>query len=163
VTLYQLETRVQLPRPRAEVFQFFADAANLQVLTPDWLSFDIMTPLPFEMRQGALIDYRLRLHGIPVRWKTQITIWEPPYRFVDEQLKGPYRQWVHEHTFEGVDGTSTLVGDRVRYAVPFGALANWLLVERDVRKIFAFRHRKLGEIFGGQEGAAEVRVERVRG
>jgi ligand-binding SRPBCC domain-containing protein len=99
------------------------------------------------MRPGALIDYRLRLWGIPLRWKTGITAWEPPRRFVDEQLRGPYRLWIHEHTFEE-DGDGTVCGDFLRYAVPFGALANRLLVARDVRKIFAYRERRLREVFG---------------
>lgn len=145
--VYEHRTRVRLPRPRPEVFDFFADAGNLQALTPPWLHFRILTPLPIEMRQGARIDYRLRLRGIPLRWKTAITAWDPPVRFVDEQLSGPYRLWIHEHTFEE-DGDGTVVNDYVRYAVPFGALANWLLVARDVRTIFEYREARLREIFG---------------
>ena len=145
--IFEYRARTRVPRPRDEVFAFFADAANLQELTPPWLGFEILTPRPIEMRPGALIDYRLRLRFIPIRWRTRITVWEPPYRFVDEQLRGPYRLWLHEHTFKE-DGDGTLCGDFVRYAVPFGALANRLLVARDVRKIFAYRERRLQEIFG---------------
>ena len=145
--IFEYRARTRVPRPRDEVFAFFADAANLQELTPPWLGFEILTPRPIEMRPGALIDYRLRLRFIPIRWRTRITVWEPPYRFVDEQLRGPYRLWLHEHTFKE-DGDGTLCGDFVRYAVPFGALANRLLVARDVRKIFAYREKRLREIFG---------------
>lgn len=159
--IYELQTRIRLPRPRPEVFEFFGDAANLQALTPPWLHFQILTPPPIEMKPGALIDYRLRVRGIPLRWRTRITSWNPPHRFVDEQLRGPYRLWVHEHTFEE-DGGGTLAMDQVRYSVPGGALANRLLVARDLRKIFAFRHEVLRERFGVEEPEMpEVRIEAV--
>jgi hypothetical protein len=147
VTTFELRTRLRLPRPRPEVFALFADAGNLQALTPGWLHFEILTPMPVEMRAGALLDYRLRLHGLPVRWNTGITAWEPPHRFVDEQLRGPYRLWVHEHTFQEVDG-GTLVGDYVRYAVPGGTLVNKLFVAGEVGRIFAYRQERLRERFG---------------
>ena len=145
--IFEFRARTRVPRPRAEVFAFFADAGNLQKLTPPWLRFEILTPRPIEMGPGALIDYRLHLYFIPIRWRTRIAVWEPPHRFVDEQLRGPYRLWLHEHTFEE-DGDGTLCDDFVRYAVPFGALTNRLMVARDVRKIFAYRERRLKEIFG---------------
>jgi ligand-binding SRPBCC domain-containing protein len=144
--VFEFRARTRVPRPRAEVFAFFADAGNLQELTPPWLGFEILTPRPIEMAAGTRIDYRLRLRFIPIRWRTRITAWEPPRRFVDEQLRGPYRLWIHEHTLEE-DGGGTLCGDFVRYAVPFGALANRLMVARDVRRIFAYRERRLKEIF----------------
>jgi ligand-binding SRPBCC domain-containing protein len=140
-------SEIWLPRPLTEVFPFFADAGNLDLLTPPWLRFEILTPPPIEMKMGALIDYRLRLRRWPIRWRTRITEWQPPVRFVDEQLRGPYRQWIHEHTFAERDGR-TLVGDCVRYAVPGGALVNALFVRRDVEKIFAYRQQKLSERFG---------------
>lgn len=133
-----LERDLVVPRRRDEVFPFFADAANLERLTPPWLSFEIMTPQPIAMGVGALIDYRLRLHGVPIRWRTRIAAWDPPRRFVDEQLRGPYRRWVHEHVFEEVDG-GTLCRDRVEYAVPGGRVVDALFVRRDVARIFAFR------------------------
>ena len=102
-----------LPPSPAEIFPFFADAKNLGTVTPPWLHFEILTLGHIEMRVGTLIDYRIRIHGIPVRWQTKITVWEPPYRFVDEQIKGPYRRWVHEHRFEK-SGEGTLCSDRVR-------------------------------------------------
>ena len=96
--------------------------------------------------RSALIDYRLRLRGLPIRWRSEITTWQPPHRFVDEQRRGPYRMWIHEHTFTERDG-GTLVGDHVRYAVPGGWLADRLLVRRDLETIFAYRQEKLTEIF----------------
>ena len=144
--IFELETEIWLPRPRAEVFPFFADAANLERITPPWLHFEIASRPPIEMRPGATIDYRLRVRGLPLRWRSEITAWEPPHRFVDEQRRGPYRLWHHTHTFEESDG-GTLCRDRVRYAVPFGRLANWLIVRRDVERIFAFRAEALKRIF----------------
>ena len=162
MTTWELRTSLRVPRPRPEVFAFFADAANLEAITPPWLRFHVATPQPIEMRPGALIEYKLRVHGIPVRWTSEITAWEPPARFVDEQRRGPYRLWVHEHTFEDAPGGGTFVRDRVRYRVPFGRLANRLIVERDSRKIFAYRSEALLRLFGGRAGDVEpVVVEEV--
>lgn len=155
MTTWELRTRLRVPRPRPEVFAFFADAANLEAITPPWLRFHVATPQPIEMRPGALIEYKLRVHGLPLRWTSEITAWEPPVRFVDEQRRGPYRLWIHEHIFEDAPGGGTFVHDRVRYRVPFGRLANWLLVERDVRKIFTGRSAALLRIFGGNAEDAE--------
>jgi ligand-binding SRPBCC domain-containing protein len=158
VTIFELQTAQLLPRPPAEVFPFFGSAENLEVLTPPGLGFQILTPLPLALGAGTLLDYRIRLHGIPIRWRTRITAWEPPHRFVDEQLRGPYRLWVHEHTFAAVPG-GTRAADRVRYAVPGGRLVNRLLVERDLRQIFAYRNLKIREVFGGMAGEGEpVRI-----
>ena len=143
---FTLTTELWLGRPLAEVFPFFADAGNLDLITPPWLRFEIVTPRPIEMKAGALIDYRLRLHGLPVRWQSEITVWQPPDRFVDEQRRGPYRLWHHEHTFTERDG-GTLVGDHVRYAVWGGALVNRLFVQRDVAAIFHYRQQTLRELF----------------
>jgi ligand-binding SRPBCC domain-containing protein len=142
-----LQTDLWLPKPIQEVFEFFSDAGNLQLITPPWLNFEILTPRPIAMRAGARIDYRLRLHGFPVRWQTEITAWEPPFRFVDEQRRGPYRVWIHEHRFESRNG-GTRVEDQVRYRPPGGRLIEWLFVRRDVNRIFAFRRQKLEELFG---------------
>ncbi|MHC5023711.1 MAG: SRPBCC family protein [Planctomycetota bacterium] len=133
-----LRCSLRLTRPRDEVFAFFADAHNLERITPPRLRFEILTPDPIEMREGLLIDYRLRLRGIPMRWQSAITAWEPPYRFVDEQRRGPYRRWIHEHVFED-DGDGTIVRDEVRYGVPGGRLVHALLVAPDLRRIFAYR------------------------
>ncbi len=135
-----------LPRPRAEVFPFFADAANLEKLTPPFLQFHIVTPTPIEMRPGALIDYRLRIHGVPVRWRTEIVAWDPPHRFIDVQLRGPYRLWHHTHTFEERDG-GTLCTDLVRYHPLGGAIVNHFFVRHDIAKIFEYRRQRLLEIF----------------
>jgi len=145
--LREFETELWLPRPRAEVFEFFADAANLEAITPEWVRFKILTPLPIKMEPGTLIDYRLRVRGVPVRWRTLISAWEPPHRFIDEQVHGPYRSWVHEHTFEERDG-GTLVRDRVRYATAFDRLVHRWLVRPDVERIFEHRARALRERFG---------------
>jgi ligand-binding SRPBCC domain-containing protein len=144
-----LTTQVWLPRPVGEVFAFFAAVENLDTLTPPWLHFRILTPTPVQVRRGTLIEYRIRWRWLPLFWRTEITAWEPPLRFVDEQRRGPYRRWVHEHTFEE-QGGGTLVRDRVEYAAP-GWLAapvvEALLVGPDVQRIFAYRQRKLEETF----------------
>lgn len=139
------QSALWLPRRREEVFNFFGDAFNLQAITPRFLNFTVLTPAPIEMRAGTLIDYKLRVRGIPLRWRTLIREWEPPFRFVDEQLRGPYRLWIHEHTFEEREG-GTLAKDLVRYAVPGGALIERLFVRRDVEAIFAYRTKRLLEL-----------------
>jgi ligand-binding SRPBCC domain-containing protein len=145
--IHVLETDIRLPRPRDEVFTFFADAMNLQEITPPFLDFRILTPPPIRMEVGTLIDYSLKLRGIPIRWRTRIVEWDPPLRFVDEQVRGPYRLWVHEHRFlEEAGGTRVL--DRVRYSVRGGALVNRLFVRREVERIFDYRTGRLRERFG---------------
>ncbi len=153
--LFTHQSEIWLPRPRSEVFAFFSEPRNLETITPAWLHFSILTPQPIAMRPGAIIDYRLRLRGIPVCWKTEITVWEPPHRFVDVQRRGPYRVWVHEHTFEERDG-GTLARDRVDYKVPGGWLVQRLLVGRDVERIFAYRRCVLAHWFGAAS-AEELR------
>ncbi len=142
------ESECWLPRPIDEVFRFFSDVRNLQAITPDWLDFRIVTPGPVEIRPGVLIDYRLKIHGISIGWQSEISVWEPPHRFVDEQRRGPYRLWVHEHRF-APERNGTLVNDRVKYAVPGGWIVDRLFVRRDVRRIFEFRQQKLTDLFGG--------------
>jgi ligand-binding SRPBCC domain-containing protein len=149
-------TREQiLPGPPDEVFAFFADAANLEAITPPWLRFRIVTPKPIHMAAGTLIEYRLQLHRIPIRWLTRIEVWEPGQRFVDVQLRGPYRLWHHTHSFEERDG-GTLVRDRVRYALPLGPLgelAHRAQVRRDLERIFNFRHERVARRLGRTPGA----------
>lgn len=140
--IHELRTEIRVPGRIEDVFGFFADAGNLELLTPPWLKFEIITPRPIEMRVGALIDYRFWLRIVPMRWRTRITAWEPPFRFVDEQLRGPYRQWIHEHTFEQI-GEEVAIRDFVRYAVPggpgFERLAHTLFVKPDLARIFGYR------------------------
>ncbi|SFJ69684.1 SRPBCC family protein [Planctomicrobium piriforme] len=143
-----------LPTSPATAFAFFSDAANLEAITPAFLNFRILTPLPMTMEEGALIDYRIRLHGLPIRWRTEITLWQPPYAFVDTQLKGPYKRWVHRHTFEPhPQGTRML--DEVSYDVPGGRLVNALFVSRDVRRIFEYRAQTLSRIFANAPVGAQ--------
>lgn len=142
---YRLTTALFVPRSRESIFSFFADALNLESITPPWLRFRVVTPTPIEMRQGTVIDYRLRLHHVPIRWQSRISAWEPPHRFVDEQVRGPYRKWHHEHIFEEVDG-GTLCRDIVDYAAAGGRLVNSLFVKRDLIRIFTFRREKLIEL-----------------
>lgn len=150
---YRIERRTRVERPRSEVFEFFADAGNLEELTPPWLRFEVATPRPIEMAAGRTIDYRLRVRGVPVRWRSVISVWEPPGRFVDEQVRGPYRRWHHEHRFEDRDGGTEVI-DVVDYAVPGGPglerLVHRLFVGPDVRRIFDYRQERLEEIFGGR-------------
>ena len=143
---YRLASVFALLQPIDLVFSFFSDAHNLEKLTPPWLKFRVLTPAPIPIERGTTIDYRLRIHGIPIRWTSQIDVWEPPHRFADRQLRGPYRRWDHEHTFDEADG-GTLVGDRVEFEVPGGRLLGQL-ASADVRRIFAYRRKRLSELFG---------------
>jgi ligand-binding SRPBCC domain-containing protein len=140
--IYVLESEILIPHSITDVFDFFARPENLESLTPPWLHFQIVTPKPVPIYEGAFIDYRLKLHGFPMKWKTKITDWEPPVRFVDLQLKGPYRMWRHEHTFLEQDN-GTLVRDKVEYAVFGGALINRFFVQKDVERIFQYRLDRL--------------------
>jgi ligand-binding SRPBCC domain-containing protein len=139
-----------VPKPLEEIFPFFSDARNLEKITPDWLHFKIKKVTPEEIRKGTRIRYQLRLHGIPFGWLTDIAEWEPPFRFVDHQLKGPYALWYHEHTFHPVRG-GTLLRDWVRFQLPFGKLGKWVgypKVHSDVQGIFEHRKKKILEIMG---------------
>jgi ligand-binding SRPBCC domain-containing protein len=146
MTTHLLTAELWLPQDRDAVFSFFADARNLEAITPPWLSFAVLTPAPIVMHAGARIDYRLRVHGLPFRWQSEITVWNPPFRFVDEQRRGPYRRWSHMHLFEK-QGGGTLCRDAVEYAVPGGRLIHWLIVRRDVERIFAYRQKFLRSLF----------------
>jgi ligand-binding SRPBCC domain-containing protein len=158
--LHRLE-RVQLvPRPREEVFAFFANARNLEAITPDFLRFRIATAGPIAMGRGTLIDYRLRLFGVPFGWTTLIEAYEPPRRFVDVQLRGPYRSWRHTHDLAEVAG-GTLMADTVEFALPLGPLgdlAHAVLVRRALERIFDHRRRRIEELLGA--GAADRQESR---
>jgi ligand-binding SRPBCC domain-containing protein len=146
---YVLEREQRVLRPRSEVFAFFAEASNLERLTPPTLRFRILTPLPITMRAGAIIDYRLSLMGVPFRWRTVIELFEPEVRFVDMQQAGPYALWRHLHEFVEVPG-GTLVRDRVEYRLPLGPLghlAHALLVRRQLRRIFDYRREVIAALF----------------
>lgn len=145
---YTLQDELWLPRRIDDVFEFFADAYRLEEITPPWLHFHVLTPRPIPMHPGTLIDYRLKLHGLPLRWKTEISEWNPPFYFVDRQLKGPYRLWRHLHTFEEKDG-GTLVRDHVDYAMFGGPLVHRFFVKNDLQRIFEYRRKKMIELVGG--------------
>ena len=145
--LLHLHSEVMVRVPIDAAFAFFADAWNLERITPPWLHFRIRTPRPLAMREGATLDYRIAVRGLPLPWRTRIDVWEPDVRFVDRQVLGPYRWWRHEHRFEPLESGGTRVIDHVE----FRPRANWLtgaLVRRDVRRIFAFRGRELSRLFG---------------
>lgn len=151
---YQLERVQIIPQPLNRVFDFFADAGNLESITPPWLHFHINTPRPISMHQGTLIDYQIRWGAIPLAWRTEIREWNPPYQFVDVQLRGPYRLWHHLHEFETVhiDGQSmTRMRDHVHYTLPATGLS-WLahiaIVKRDLNRIFDYRYEQIERIFG---------------
>lgn len=154
---YVLEATQTLALPLDRVFAFFERPENLEAITPPWLHFHILTPSPIAMGAGALIDYRLRVRGVPLRWRTEITEYDPPHRFVDVQLVGPYRLWHHTHTFEPLPATAqrpdaTLIRDRVQYLLPriapgpIGAAVNALIVGPDLRRVFAWRARRVAEL-----------------
>lgn len=142
MSVHVLRREQRLPGAPEDVFPFFGDALNLEAITPPWLGFRVTTPGPIDMRPGALIEYRLRLHGMPIRWRTTIAAWDQPRRFVDVQLRGPYTLWHHTHDFEPDGVRGTVMRDTVRYALPLGPLgevAHRLLVRRDLAAIFDFR------------------------
>jgi ligand-binding SRPBCC domain-containing protein len=145
-----LERRQVVARPLDEVFEFFSRASNLELLTPRSLSFRLITPEPIEMRTGTLIEYRLRVHGLPLHWVSRIENWEDGHGFVDRQLRGPYRFWLHRHGFEAV-GSGTEVRDRVEYALPLGVAGEIValpFVRRDLARIFDYRRQVVAERFG---------------
>lgn len=148
-----LTARLQLAVPRDRVFDFFSRAENLGRITPPEMAFRILTPLPIVMREGALIDYRIGLHGIPMTWRTKITRWVPGVEFEDEQLRGPYAKWVHRHTFSDDGQGGTIVEDEVRYRLPLGWLG-WLghfMVRRQLDRIFEYRTERVRLLMGSEQ------------
>jgi ligand-binding SRPBCC domain-containing protein len=154
---YHLQREQFIPRPLTEVFSFFADAGNLEAITPPWLHFRIVTPQPIEVRAGALIDYRLALFGVPLAWRTRIEAFDPPVRFIDRQVWGPYRLWRHTHEFREQDG-GTLMTDRVEFELYLGLIgsaANAVIVRRLLAQIFDFRHQAIESLLGGSSSGAD--------
>jgi len=148
--VHTLQRQQWVPRPIQEVFAFFSEARNLEALTPSWLRFEILTPASIEVVRGAKINYRLRWHGLPLRWTTEIVQWDPPHSFEDIQLSGPYRSWHHTHRFEETAGGTRLT-DIVRYSMPFGLLGRLvyaLSVRRNVEQIFDYRSQIIRTLFG---------------
>ena len=147
-----LQRQQVIRAPLDDVFDFFSDARNLERITPGWLHFRVLTEDPIEMKVGTRIRYRLRIAGVPVRWDTCITRWEPGKSFVDRQERGPYRLWIHTHTFQPIGG-GVLMDDVVRYTLPFGPLgrlAHALWVRGALAQIFDYRFERIGEIFGAR-------------
>jgi ligand-binding SRPBCC domain-containing protein len=149
---YSLTTDMTVEQSLDDTFALFCDASNLETLTPPELRFEIRTPLPIEMRRGAQIEYRIRLFGVPFSWLTEITCWEPGVRFVDEQIAGPFRVWIHEHRFTSISSTSTRIRDEVRYDLPlspFGRIAHPLVRSR-LDRIFEYREMRVRELLTGE-------------
>ena len=150
-----LERDQWVPTPVEETFALYADAYSLEEITPPWLAFRVTTPRPLEISAGTYIDYRLRLHGVPVRWRSRITDWDPPHGFVDEQVRGPYRSWQHRHGFEPEEGGTRII-DEIRYELPLGAVGRLAspLVRRDLREIFDYRHEAVAGLLGADVAGA---------
>lgn len=164
---YRLRVDQFVARPLGEVFAFFETPENLEAITPPWLGFRILTPRPIEMRPGAVIDYRISLRGVPMRWRTLISTHEPPRVFVDEQVRGPYALWHHEHRFEEVGASASgpagvWIRDTVTYRLPFvlglERAAHAVLVRPDLARIFEHRRRMVGELVGGSGGVAQPAI-----
>jgi ligand-binding SRPBCC domain-containing protein len=137
---YVLRSQTTVESDVIDTFAFFADAENLNLITPDWLKFTIVSDTPINMHSGTQIEYRLKIHGFPVKWRSEISLWDPPYKFVDTQIKGPYIMWSHMHTLEISPYGGTIVNDCVKYKVPFGRLTTRLFVARDLLRIFRYRN-----------------------
>ena len=147
--LYTLKTKQQFNHPIQQVFKFFSSPENLAFITPEEMDFKIMTPIPISMNQGRIIDYTVKICGLPIRWRSLITTYEAPLEFIDEQLNGPYAFWHHKHHFQEFD-KGTLMTDTVTYAMPFGWLGrfmHWIAVRGQLDKIFNYRKESLKKIF----------------
>lgn len=155
---YSLVRQQWVPEAIEKVFAFFANAANLQRLTPNWLRFQMITPQPVHMAAGTHIEYHVRWRGVPMRWLTEILEWEPPVRFVDLQLSGPYAYWHHSHIFEPVEN-GTRIRDVVRYRLPLGivgAAAHSLTVRRDLQAVFDHRERLIDQVFASADTSGQL-------
>lgn len=153
---FVLERRQRVPLPLERTFAFFAEPGNLARITPSWLGFRIVTPPPLVMAEGLRLDYRVRVLGIPVRWRSLISVYEPPHVFRDVQLSGPYRRWEHTHTFRAADG-GTVVEDRVVYELPLGplgAVVHAVLIRRQLDAIFDYRRDRITALLPREAGLA---------
>ena len=146
---YLFQSSLVIGRSREEVFAFFSNAENLERITPPELGFHIVTPRPINLKKGTLIDYKLSMHGLPFSWRTEITMWEPPFEFEDTQLNGPYKQWIHRHRFTESEPGKTLMEDEVRYRLPLEPLGDiaQFFVERQVKNIFEYRNKVVADVF----------------
>jgi len=151
---HSLHYSMELPLPINDIFVFFADVANLQLITPPELNFTILTHLPIAMHEGAKIDFRLSLLGVQFDWQTEIADWEPPHRFVDRQIKGPYAEWVHIHTFRASEESRTIMDDDVCYALPSQPLGELVhpLVRKQLEKIFTYRRETILKLLQSRTG-----------
>ena len=151
---HHIHASAYVPLAIERVFPFFYDVLNLQRITPPQLDFEVLTPLPIEIKKGTKVDYRLRLFRIPFAWRSEITHWEPPLKFVDEQVRGPYARWAHTHTFR-VKGEGTVIEDKVTYRLPFWPLGEiaYPLVRAQLKRIFLYRQRMIGQLLLGDEKA----------
>lgn len=156
--LHRFERSVSIPRPLSRVFPFFSDPRNLERLTPPFLRFKVLGGAMAQAHEGQVIDYRLRVHGLPLRWRTLISRWDPPHGFVDVAIHSPYAFWHHSHRFKA-QGSQTLMTDTVLYSLPFAPLGDWIagaMVDRDVEQIFEHRGRVIAELFPAR-GKARTR------
>ena len=156
--VHTIETSIHLPLEIEEVFPFFCRVENLQRITPPELDFHICTPLPIPVGLGTKVDYQLRLFRVPIKWRSEITVWDPPYCFVDKQVSGPYKLWEHTHLFYG-DGSGTVIEDRVIYRIPYWPLGEiaYPLVRLQLKRIFRYRQQTIGDILLGETRGREAR------
>ena len=146
---FEINIKQHINKPLEVVFEFFSKPENLEMITPESLSFNMLTPTPVKMEKGSLIDYTIRLFGIPIHWRTLISDYEPPFRFVDQQIKGPYTFWHHTHTFKLVEGGVEII-DEVKYSLPLGwlgTLAHAIWVRKDLEEIFEYRKTVIQNYF----------------
>ena len=157
---FEINMKQYINKPLEVVFEFFSKPENLEMITPKSLSFNILTPTPIKMEKGSLIDYTIRLFGIPIHWRTLISDYEPPFRFVDQQIKGPYTFWHHTHTFKPVEGGVEII-DQVKYSLPLGwlgTLAHAIWVRKDLEKIFEYRKTVIQHYFDTTNISTERKV-----